>query len=225
MMTTHLKYQFKKRFSSQTHIQLEGDILFTKKEFVTAIFGPSGSGKSTFLKWIAGFIQSDQGSLEWQSQNEKIEIWENTPLSGRRTIALPPQKRGIGYVPQNYCLFPHLNVTENISYGIQRIPKTEKEERIKELCTLFDITSLINRMPNTLSGGQKQRVALARALAPKPKLLLLDEPFGALDYGTREKVLPHLHEWLQKFNTPTLLVTHDPREANSLATRQIHIEC
>ena len=167
---------------------------------ITTLLGPSGAGKSTLLRLIAGLEVPDGGSVL---------------IDGVDCTALPPQRRGIGVVFQSYALFRHMTVRENIAFALQlrRLPRAEVEARVDEMLRLVQLEELGKRFPGQLSGGQRQRVAFARALAIRPKLLLLDEPFGALD--TRVRV--ELREWLQVLHeqtgVTTLLVTHDQAEA------------
>lgn len=181
------------------HINLE-----VKTGKLIAILGPSGSGKSTLLKLIAGIDIPDSG-----------RIW----LSGKDSKFLSIQERQIGFVFQNYALFNHFTVFQNIAYGLQlRNIKNQKiNSRVNELLKLIELKNFSNHYPYQLSGGQKQRVALARALAIEPKVLLLDEPFGALDIQVRT----NLRHWLKKLHeevsVTTLLVTHDQQEAMELA--------
>lgn len=169
-----------------------------------ALLGPSGSGKSTLLKLIAGLEYPDMG-----------RIW----LTGKNTSFLSIQERQIGFVFQNYALFKHLTVFQNIAYGlnIQQANKIQANYRVQELLKLTQLENFADRYPAQLSGGQKQRIALARALAVEPKVLLLDEPFGALDFQVRKD----LRNWLKKLHKEvsmtTLFVTHDQEEAMELA--------
>ena len=181
------------------HINLE-----IKTGSLIALLGPSGSGKSTLLKLIAGLEYPDSG-----------RIW----LTGKDTNFLSVQERQIGFVFQNYALFKHLTVFQNIAYGleIQQADKNQIVHRVQELLQLIQLENFADRYPAQLSGGQKQRIALARALAIEPKVLLLDEPFGALDFQVRKG----LRDWLKKLHEEvsmtTLFVTHDQKEAMELA--------
>lgn len=172
---------------------------------LVALVGPSGSGKSTLLRLIAGFDKPDMG-----------KIW----LFGRQANHIPIQNREIGFVFQNYALFEHFTVFENIAFGLylRDIPNQNRQKRVRELIQLVQLEGLQNRYPKHLSGGQRQRVALARALAIEPKLLLLDEPFGALD----QKVKKELGYWLKRLHeevpVTTIFVTHDQQEALEIAT-------
>ena len=171
---------------------------------LTGLLGPSGSGKSTLLRVIAGLETPDTG-----------EVF----ISGREATALAPQKRGVGFVFQHYAPFTHMTVWNNIAFGltIRRRPKAEVAARVEELLELVQLKGLGKRYPSQLSGGQRQRMALARALAAEPEVLLLDEPFGALDARVRKE----LREWLirlhDEMHVTTIFVTHDQEEALEVA--------
>jgi len=171
---------------------------------LTALLGPSGSGKSTLLRVIAGLEVPDSGDVF---------------ISGREATALAPQKRGVGFVFQHYAPFTHMTVWENVAFGlnIRKRPKGAVRARVDELLELVQLAGLGKRYPSQLSGGQRQRMALARALAPEPEVLLLDEPFGALDARVRIE----LREWLRRLHdemhVTTIFVTHDQEEALELA--------
>ena len=181
------------------HINLE-----IKTGSLIALLGPSGSGKSTLLKLIAGLELPDCG-----------RIW----LAGKNTNFLSIQERQIGFVFQSYALFKHLTVFQNIAYGleIQRANKAQISNRVQELLQLVKLESFADRYPSQLSGGQKQRIALARALAIEPKVLLLDEPFGALDFQVRKDLRNWLKRLHEEVSVTTLFVTHDQQEAMELA--------
>lgn len=172
----------------------------------TAIVGPSGSGKTTLLRLIAGFEAPDAGSI----------LLDDTPMAGAG-IYVPAHLRGIGFVPQDGALFPHLSVADNVSFGLPR-NQPDRQGRIEALLDMVEIArGKANQRPHELSGGQQQRVALARALAREPRLMLLDEPFSALDTGLREAMRRTVSEVLRRAGVTTLLVTHDQREALSFA--------
>jgi iron(III) transport system ATP-binding protein len=171
---------------------------------VTAVLGPSGCGKTTLLRLLGGFERADRGSIRLGSK----------VLSDQR-VHLAPERRTIGFVPQEGALFPHLDVAANIAFGLPRAQRRGK--RVAELLALVDLEGLAHRLPHQLSGGQQQRVALARALAPAPGLVLLDEPFDALDAGLRAQVREEVREALRAAEATALLVTHDQEEALSLA--------
>lgn len=173
---------------------------------IGCLLGSSGSGKTTALRALAGFIRPDEGQIQ---------------IGGRvvstRSSVLAPERRGVGVVFQDYALFPHLDVAENVAFGLRRISAAERENRVKAMLELVGLTSHGARFPHELSGGQQQRVALARALAPSPAVLLLDEPFSNLDPDLREHLALELRDILKQHGTTTLLVTHDQYEAFALA--------
>lgn len=174
-------------------------------EFVT-LLGPSGSGKSTILRLIAGLELPDAGVIA---------------VNGEDVTGFPIQERRVGFVFQHYALFRHMTLLENITFGlrVRGIRRREREERAKELLSLVGLSGLEKRMPSQLSGGQRQRVALARALAPEPSLLLLDEPFGALDAKLRKELRTWLKKLHDRIKLTTLLVTHDQDEALEVSDR------
>ena len=175
---------------------------------VTALVGPSGCGKTTILRAVAGLDVPDRGVIRFAG-----ETWFDSSAG----ICLPPQQRGIGFLLQEYALFPHLSVYGNIAFGIRRLQQEEERSRVSELVRLFQLDGLEDRFPRQLSGGQQQRVALARTVAPRPRLLLLDEPLSALDAPTRVSLRKGLKKILSELALPTLIVTHDPDEVVAFA--------
>ncbi len=171
---------------------------------LTAVLGPSGCGKTTLLRLLGGFERADAGSIRL---GERLLCDEGTHLA--------PERRAIGFVPQEGALFPHLDVAANVGFGLPRAQR--RSGRVEELLQLVGLQGLAKRLPHQLSGGQQQRVALARALAPEPGLVLLDEPFDALDAGLRAQVRGEVRETLRAAGATALLVTHDQEEALSLA--------
>jgi iron(III) transport system ATP-binding protein len=171
---------------------------------IASLLGPSGCGKTTLLRAIAGLIQPASGTIRFGSQ-----------LVGVSSVVLPPHKRGTGYVPQQGALFPHLNVAKNIAFGLDRNTYTKSEitEITQEMLGLIGMKGMDERLPSQLSGGQQTRVALARALAIKPKLILLDEPFSALDAVLREELRTEVVGLLRELGSTAILVTHDREEA------------
>ena len=172
---------------------------------VTAILGPSGSGKTTLLRLLAGLEKPQQGLIR-----NAGETW----LDSNKQVFMPPQKRKVGVVFQDYALFEHMTVENNVGFGL---PRTERRQRVPEWLEKLNIKELAQRYPNQLSGGQRQRVALARALITEPELLLLDEPFSALDTHLKKKLREQLLEVVGHLQQPVLLVTHDLNEARYLA--------
>lgn len=177
-----------------------------KKGEIGCLLGPSGCGKTTVLRCIAGFESISSG-----------EITINGKIVCNADFNLPPEQRRIGMVFQDYALFPHLSVSANIGFGLQQYTKAERTHRINELITTVGLTEASDRYPHELSGGQQQRVALARALAPRPDLLLLDEPFSNLDISLRERLSLEVRDILKDQHTTAILVTHDQTEAFSVA--------
>ncbi|MDX6601353.1 MAG: iron(III) transport system ATP-binding protein [Solirubrobacterales bacterium] len=171
---------------------------------LTAVLGPSGCGKTTLLRLLGGFEHADGGSIRL---GERVLCDEGAHLA--------PERRAIGFVPQEGALFPHLDVAANVGFGLPRAVR--RSGRVEELLQLVGLQGLAKRFPHQLSGGQQQRVALARALAPEPGLVLLDEPFDALDAGLRAQVRGEVREVLRAAGATALLVTHDQEEALSLA--------
>ena len=178
---------------------------------LVALLGPSGSGKSTLLRIIAGLERPDAGAVF---------------IHGEDVTPVPPQKRGIGFVFQHYAAFKHMSVRENVAFGlaIRREKKAVIRARVDELLEIVGLTGWADRYPGQLSGGQRQRMALARALAVRPQVLLLDEPFGALDANVRQE----LREWLRRLHeevhVTTVLVTHDQEEAMAIADRIVVLD-
>ena len=173
---------------------------------LTALLGPSGSGKSTLLRVIAGLEVPDDGRVE---------------IAGRDATHVPPQRREIGFVFQHYAAFKHMTVRDNVAFGltIRKRPKAEVEEKVSELLRIVGLDGFQRRYPAQLSGGQRQRMALARALAVEPRVLLLDEPFGALDAKVRAELRTWLRRLHEEVHVTTVLVTHDQEEAMEVADR------
>jgi molybdate transport system ATP-binding protein len=172
------------------------------------LFGPSGSGKSLTLRAVAGIIRLDAG---------RIVVDGEVLLDSARGIDVPPQRRGLGYVPQSYALFPHLDVTANVGFGLSGLSRKERTLRIDQVLELVGLQAERHAHPRQLSGGQQQRVALARAIAPNPRLLLLDEPFSALDAPVRTQMRQELLRLRDELKLNIVLVTHDLAEAYMLA--------
>ena len=195
-----------KRFGAFT--ALDGVSVDVPTGSLTALLGPSGSGKSTLLRVIAGLEQPDGGKVS---------------LDGEDVTGLPPQSRGVGFVFQHYAAFKHMTVWGNVAFGltIRRRPRSEIKQRVNELLDLVQLSGLAERYPAQLSGGQRQRMGLARALAVDPKVLLLDEPFGALDARVRKELRIWLRRLHDETHTTTVIVTHDQEEAMDVADRVV----
>ncbi len=192
----------KKSFDSEEIVR--GVDIGVKKGSLAALLGPSGSGKTTVLRMIAGLEQADAGEVL---------------VDGRVVNDVPAQDRGIGFLFQNYALFSHMTVADNIGFGlsVKKASKDEKKTRVDELLELIGLGECKNKYPYELSGGQKQRVAFARALAPEPKLLLLDEPFAAIDAKIRSELRFWLREMIYRVGITSVFVTHDQEEAVEVA--------
>ena len=175
---------------------------------LVALLGPSGSGKSTILRIIAGLEPADAGDVE---------------LTGEAATHLPVQRRGVGFVFQHYALFRHMTIRQNVAFGleVQKVPRRQIRKRVDNLLELVQLSGYAERYPSQLSGGQRQRVALARALAPEPKVLLLDEPFGALDAKVRDELRTWLRKLHDEVHVTSLFVTHDQQEAFEVADQMV----
>jgi sulfate/thiosulfate transport system ATP-binding protein len=203
-MSVQIK-QITKRFGLRKEVVGVEQVSFDAPEHaITSLLGPSGSGKSTLLRMVAGLEVPDQGTV---------------CIAGQDVTRIAVQKRQVGFVFQNYALFRHMTVSENVGFGlsIRKAPKAEITKRVEELLTLVQLQDYGRRLPDQLSGGQRQRVALARALATNPRVLLLDEPFGALDTRVRVELRDWLHRLHEQTRVTTLLVTHDQDEALELS--------
>lgn len=185
------------------------DVSFdVKSDEIFALLGPSGCGKTTTLRLIAGFEYADSGSITIQ----------NTIVEQDKVHVLP-QERGVGFVFQDYALFPHMTAIQNVAFGLKDVPKNKREVYAEEVLCRTGMEKYRDRTPDELSGGQQQRVALARAIAPKPKLVLMDEPFSGLDAMLRDSTRKEVRAVLKKSGMSAILVTHDQEEALSFADR------
>jgi len=211
-----IKVDFRKRFYRDNDRKKGKEPSFTvdvnleTDNELVVLFGQSGSGKTTTLRCIAGLEKPNGG---------KIQVNEKVYFDCHKRIELSPQQRSLGYVFQNYALFPHMDVKKNITYGLKGWTDQEKERRMREMLRLLHIEGLEDHYPAQLSGGQKQRVALARALAPKPDILLLDEPFSALDMVVRVKLREMIIKIQKDLDIPVLFITHNRVEAFTLADK------
>jgi len=173
---------------------------------IGCMLGPSGCGKSTVLRCIAGFEQAWRGRI----------LIDNVEVSTRR-INLPPERRNVGMVFQDFALFPHLRVEDNLRFGLQGLPHREQQARVQEMLAIVGMLAYAQAYPHQLSGGQQQRIALARALAPRPAILLLDEPFSSMDVELREQLAREVRNILKQEDSTAVLVTHDQNEAFAMA--------
>jgi molybdate transport system ATP-binding protein len=180
----------------------------TDRFHVTVVAGPSGSGKTTLLRCLAGLERPDSGHVRFAD-----ETW--CDVATRRL--LPPQARGVGFMFQEPALFPHLSVADNVGYGLRTHAVADRRRIVAGLLDRLGLSGLATRRPHELSGGEQQRAALARTLAPRPRLLLLDEPLSALDPDLRADVRHQLRDWLADCHTPVVLVTHDRADTELLA--------
>ncbi|HSR46919.1 MAG TPA: ABC transporter ATP-binding protein [Anaerolineales bacterium] len=203
--TPAIRFRFVSRHFGEVHAVDGVDLDILDREFFTML-GPSGSGKTTCLRLIAGFEIPDQGSIE---------------LFGMDVSSLPPYERDVNTVFQDYALFPHMTVAENVGYGlmIRKVPKSDRKPRVDEMLELVRLPGLGERKPSELSGGQRQRVALARALVLQPRVLLLDEPLGALDLKLRQEMQIELKGLQQQVGITFVYVTHDQEEALAMSDR------
>ncbi len=176
-----------------------------------SILGPSGSGKSTLLRLIAGLEKPQSGSISIKGN-----------IVSTKDLVIAPEKRNLGLVVQEKALFPHLTVIENITFGIKK--KRDKDKIVLDLLNLFKIDHLSKKYPHEISGGEQQRTALARSMAPSPELLMLDEPFSALDQSLKEDLYSELNQIFNERKQTILLVSHDIKEAEALSERQINIK-
>lgn len=188
------------------------DVNLTMDRELVVLFGPSGAGKSLLLRTLAGLLTPSEG---------RIELGDRVIFDPQRKINIPPQLRQVGYMPQQYALFPHLTVAGNIRYGLFNWQPLERESRLQELLEVMRLDHVVDRFPTEISGGEQQRTALARALAPRPGILLMDEPFAALDEVLREHLRQELLRLQRRYHLPILLVTHNLVEAYTLADRVV----
>ncbi|MBT3697751.1 MAG: ABC transporter ATP-binding protein [Gammaproteobacteria bacterium] len=187
---------------------LDNLCLSVNEEEILSIIGPSASGKTSLLRVIAGFENITTGKIKLNGQ-----VVDDT------SIVIEPQKRNVGIIFQDLALFPHLSCAENITFGISRLPTEEQIQRLRRLEEVLSITGISKKFPHEISGGQQQRVAIARALAPKPEILLLDEPFSALDEELKEKLLADVKILLKEEKITTIVITHNIKEAFQLSDK------
>ncbi len=203
MTDTEIEFSFKQQRNIPLNLTLT-----CQAGAIHALVGPSGSGKTTLLRSIAGLYQPEQGFIRCQGQ-----IWHDHS----KQIYIPANQRAVGLVFQDYALFPHLTALGNVMAALNHLPKSQHRDKAKYWLTKVHLNGLENRLPNALSGGQQQRVAVARALAREPRVLLLDEPFSAVDQVTRRRLYRELLELRRSLSIPIIVVTHDLDEAALLA--------
>jgi iron(III) transport system ATP-binding protein len=196
--------RLRKHFAHADHAAVDRVSLDLGEGEMMALLGPSGCGKTTTLRMIGGFEVPDDGTIE---------------LRGRDITQLPPEARGIGFVFQDYALFPHLSVADNIRFGLRKMTRAQADDRVAEMLTLVGLDGMDKRKPHELSGGQQQRVALARTLAIAPPLVLMDEPFSNLDAAMRVETRQEVRKLLKAAGSAAILVTHDQEEAMAIADR------
>lgn len=190
---------------------LDGASLNVTEGEIVALLGPSGCGKTTLLRVVAGLQDSDGGSVHIFGQSGNARQF-------------PPERRQVGMVFQDLALFPHCTVAKNVGFGLRTWSRAHRAQRVEELLQRMGLKDLGQRYPHELSGGQQQRVALARSLAPKPRLLLLDEPFASLDTPLRQRLAPQVAQWVREEQVTCVVVTHDHAEAAAMADRVLRME-
>ena len=209
LIVSGLTYRYERRQSPV----LEAVSMRVSHGEIVGILGASGSGKSTLLRLIAGLETPEQGS---------ITLGERVLVNDRAEVS--PADRGIGMVFQDYALFPHLTTADNIAFGLHRMKRKDRRQRLDEMLDLIQMTDFARRYPHELSGGQQQRVALARALAPGPTLLLMDEPFSSLDAELKQSIRTELRSILRRAGTSCLLVSHDRDDVAAICDRTLYVE-
>ena len=199
----------------RVHASLTLDVAFRLGREIGVVFGPSGAGKSTLLRLIAGLATPDAGH---------VRLEDTTLFDAGHQIVEPLRRRRVGMIFQDDWLFPHLNAAANIRFGLKGWPRDQADTRLAEVAALCGVERLLDRQPATLSGGERQRVGLARALAPRPRLLLCDEPVSALDLANRNALIERLRAVQRTLAIPMLYVTHSPAEAIALGSRLFLLE-
>ncbi|OIU67020.1 ABC transporter ATP-binding protein [Rossellomorea aquimaris] len=195
----------------KSRIPVIKDFSFSMNEGeIVGILGESGSGKSTLLRLISGLEIPRGGTIEIAGRQ----------VAGKKTF-VQPENRGVGMVFQDYALFPHMTVRDNLLFGLSRLPRKERNPRVREMLELIQMTEFEKRYPHQLSGGQQQRIALARALAPKPELLLMDEPFSNLDASLKGAIRDELCTILKKANMTCIMVSHDKEDVQAICDRSL----
>ncbi len=194
-------------YNQRDHVIKNFNLSLDKGEIV-AIKGPSGCGKSTILRLIAGLEKRQEGNIY---------------INNQLVNTVPTHKRNVGFVFQSLAVFPHLTVFDNIAFGLKNLSKKEKKDLVNDIAEKVEVTEILDRYPHEISGGQKQRVAIARSLIVKPNILLLDEPFTALDEDLKQHVRQDIRRILESFKITTVLVTHDSKDAIGLNARIVNL--
>ena len=210
-----MKVDIRKRLESDKGGAFNLDVRFITENGITILFGPSGSGKTTTLRAIAGIIKPDDGN---------ITVSDRTFFDSATGTDISIQRRRVGYVFQDYALFPHLTAEQNVSYGIKNHSKAERSQEARTMLALFKIDHLRQRYPGNMSGGEQQRVALARAMASEPSVVLLDEPLSAVDVETRSGLLDEIATAQARIGTPFVYVTHNTAEAIRLGSQVVILD-
>jgi molybdate transport system ATP-binding protein len=210
-----LHVEVKKRYTQGMHLGFQLRVAFTAHPGVTILVGASGAGKSTLLRTIAGLCDPEEG---------RIVVAGRVLFDSEKRIRVEPAKRNVAFVFQDLALFPHLTVQENVSYGLRRLERAEREHKAAEILQSFQIAKLHKRKPREISGGEQQRVALARSLVTEPSVLLLDEPLSSLDAHTKAAIIDDLRAWNEAHRIPILHVTHSHEEAFALGEHAISLE-
>lgn len=210
-----LHVEVKKRYAQGMHLCFQLRVAFTALPGVTILVGASGAGKTTLLRTIAGLCDPEEG---------RIVVAGRVLFDSEKKIRVEPAKRNVAFVFQDLALFPHLTVEENVSYGLRRLERAEREHKVAEILQSFQIAKLRKRKPREISGGEQQRVALARSLVKEPSVLLLDEPLSSLDAHTKAAIIDDLRTWNEAHRIPILHVTHNHEEAFALGEHAISLE-
>jgi molybdate transport system ATP-binding protein len=202
-LTVHLEHRFQHN-GAGFHLHLA----FSAYAQRTVVFGPSGSGKSSLLRAIAGLLKPDVATIEFHGTT----VCNTIAVGSQPRIYIPAEKRRVGLVMQSPAVFPHLTVSGNVAFAMRGTDRSAQKEKIMQLLAIVEAESLAARWPRELSGGQLQRIAIARTLAAEPSILLLDEPFAALDAPSRQQISNNLHQWARERGIPVLTVTHNLEE-------------
>ena len=202
-LTVHLEHRFA-RHAAGFHLHLD----FSAFAQRTVVFGPSGSGKSSLLRAIAGLLQPDIATIQFHGTT----VCHTPATADQPRIFVPVEKRRVGLVMQSPAVFPHLTAAGNVAFALRGLDRSAQKEKIMRLLEIVEAESLAARWPRELSGGQLQRIAIARTLAAEPTILLLDEPFAALDAPSRQRISANLHQWARERGIPVLTVTHNLEE-------------